>query len=339
MDTAAARAEHSSPREFEDGLGERAIVVDEASGETLETLRLCARTMAAPAFEFALRERAGRLANFRHAYYARVRRIDRDDDSRLVVVSEHVPGLRLSEMLRAIEEHHLELDINAALCLVRQLVPAVALLHENARDVAHGTLGPERVIVTPHARLVIAEYVLGSAIEQLQLTHDRLWKEFRIAAPPSAGYPRLDRRADVTQIGIIALSLVLGRPLAQDEFPHRLAELLAVACETSALGGRQPLSKPLRTWLARALQLDLRRSFATAIEAQAALDELLAEEASYVPAPVALESFLRRYHQIGQQQPPRRQPIEIPVEQPAAPALRADDEMPPQPMPAIPAMP
>jgi hypothetical protein len=45
-------------------------------------------------------------------------------------------------------------------------VPAVAVLHENARDVAHGLIAPERLIVTPNARLVIVEHVLGAAIEQ-----------------------------------------------------------------------------------------------------------------------------------------------------------------------------
>ena len=53
-------------------------------------------------------------------------------------------------------------------------MPAVALLHENARDVAHGLIAPERLIVTPHARLVIVEHVLGAAIEQLQFGRERL---------------------------------------------------------------------------------------------------------------------------------------------------------------------
>ena len=73
----------------------------------------------------------------------------------------------------------------------------MALLHENARDVAHGLIAPERLIVTPHARLVIAEHVLGAAIEQMQYGRERLWHEFRVAMPPSAGIPRFDQRADV----------------------------------------------------------------------------------------------------------------------------------------------
>jgi hypothetical protein len=282
---------------FSDGLGERVVAADGATGELLQILRLRPALTAVPSFEFALRERTARLANFRHAYYVRVRRVDRGmaPTSALAVVSDHLEGTRLSDILRVAHEKQLQLDINAALCLIRQLVPAVAVLHENARDVAHGLIAPERLIVTPNARLVIVEHVLGAAIEQLQFGRDRLWQEFRVAMPPSAGLPRFDHRADVTGLGLVSLSLILGRPLAADEYPHRIPDLLNQARERSALGEEQPLSPPLRSWLERSLQLDVRRSFAHATEAMAALEEVVSDEGMYVAAPVALETFLSRY--------------------------------------------
>ena len=282
---------------FSDGLGERVVAADGATGELLQILRLRPALTAVPSFEFALRERTARLANFRHAYYARVRRVDRAmaPTSALAIVSDHLEGTRLSDILRVAQEKRLQLDINAALCLIRQLVPAVAVLHENARDVAHGLIAPERLIVTPNARLVIVEHVLGAAIEQLQYGRDRLWQEFRVAMPPSAGLPRFDHRADVTGMGLVSLALILGRPLGLDEYPHRLPDLLNQARERSALGEEQPLSQPLRAWLERALQIDVRRSFASAPEAMAALEEVVSDEGMYVAAPVALETFLSRY--------------------------------------------
>ena len=282
---------------FCDGLGERVVAADGATGELLQILRIRPALTAVPSFEFALRERAARLANFRHAYYARVRRIDRVQvpGPGLSIVSDHVEGTRLSDILRVAHERNLRLDINAALCLIRQLVPAVALLHENAREVAHGLIAPERLVVTPHARLVIVEHVLAAAVEQLQFSRERLWQEFRISMPPSAGLPRFDHRADVTGVGLVALALILGRPLHAAEFPNHVPTLLSEACERSALGEEQPLSQPLRDWLARALQLDTRRAFASAPEALTALEEIVADDSMYVAAPVALETFLSRY--------------------------------------------
>ena len=168
-------------------------------------------------------------------------------------------------------------------------------MHENAREVAHGLISPERLIVTPHARLVIVEHVLGAAIEQLQFSRERLWQEFRVALPSSAGMLRFDHRADVTGVGLVALALVIGRPLRADEYPHQIPNLLSAARERTGLGEEQPLSAPLRDWLARALQLDPRRAFSSAPEALAVLEDLVADESTYVAAPIALETFMSRY--------------------------------------------
>lgn len=333
MSTAPSLPDAPEAPLFWDGLGERVIAVDGATGELLQILRLRPALTDVPSFEFALRERAARLANFRHGYYARIRRIDRAAPSEggLSLVSDHVEGTRLSDILRSTEERGLPLDINTALCLIRQLVPAVALLHENARDVAHGVIAPERLVITPHARLVIVEHVLGAAIEQLHWSRERLWQDLRIALPSAAGQSRFDQRADVTAMGLVALALVIGRPLRADEYPHRLGALLAAARERSALGDEQPLSAPLRDWLARSLQLDPRRAFASAVDALAVLEDVVANGVSYVAAPIALEAFLFRYASA------LLEPLES--EGPAVVPPPAPIELTPQPTPTPPAAP
>jgi serine/threonine protein kinase len=334
MDPLLARPTPASTPSFQDGLGERFLLVDRNGIDALEMLVLRGELVAVPSFEFALRERLGRLANFRHAYYSRVRRIDRiGEQGGLAVVSEHTSGARLSDILTLAEREHLPLDINAALCLIRQLVPAVAMLHQNARDVAHGALGPERIVVTPHARLVIVEHVLGSALEQLHYSHERLWKEFRISIPPSAGLPRFDHRADVTQIGMTALALILGRNLTADEFPKRVGDIIQSASARSSLGGREPLVPGLKTWLSRALQLDYRSSFHSAVEAQNALEETLAGEGDYIAAPVALETFLARYEDRA------RAPYEVAPVLPPKMVEPVREEKPTPPEPSVPSTP
>lgn len=289
-----ATAEQPEAPLFSDGLGDRVVAVDAATGDLLQILRVRPQLLAVPSFEFALRERAARLANFRHAYYARVRRIDRHPAG-LAIVSDHVEGVRLSEMLRVASDRRLQLDLSAALCLLRQLVPSLALLHENARDVAHGLISAERLVVTPRARLVVVEHVLGSAVEQLHFNRERLWTELRVAMPPAVGACRFDHRADVTAIGLVALSLVLGRPIGADEYPQRIGQLLNDARARTAGMNDQPLPDALHNWIARALQLDPRQGFTSATDAQVALEDALADDSGFVAAPVALETFLSRY--------------------------------------------
>ena len=168
------------------------------------------------------------------------------------------------------------IDINAALHLIRQFVSAIAMLHENAPDVAHGAISPERLVVTSNARVVIARVrARRGARKQLRYSPERYWKELRVALPPGAGDPRFDQRTDVTQIGVVALSLVLGRLLTDDETPENLADVLASARGISGRSGIEPLPPGLRTWIGRALQIDSRHSFESALDARVELDRVL----------------------------------------------------------------
>src|SRR5690349_19140955 len=136
MERAAVSVSRSPAVLFRDGLGERRQMPDPAGTDAIELLCVDSELAAVPSFEFALRERVSRLATFRHAYYARVRGVERanDRDQTLTITSDATQGIRLSDMLARTEERRVPLDINAALCLIRQLVPAVAMLHETARD-------------------------------------------------------------------------------------------------------------------------------------------------------------------------------------------------------------
>ena len=61
-------------------------------------------------------------------------------------------ALGLSTILGGAQTRRVPLDIDAALCLIRQFVTGVAMRHEGVRDVAHGALAPERLVVPPRQR-------------------------------------------------------------------------------------------------------------------------------------------------------------------------------------------
>ncbi|MBZ5559688.1 MAG: PEGA domain-containing protein [Acidobacteriia bacterium] len=277
MDPALAPSQSPALVVFRDGLGERRHVSDPTGAGVCEILCVRDELSAVPSFEFALRERVSRLSGFRHASYARVQSVDRlsQPGAALAVVADAAQGVRLSSLLAP---RPTPLDINAALHLIRQLVSAVAILHETAADASHGAIGPERLVVTPNTRVIVVEYTLGAALERLRYTPERYWKELRVAVPPSAGPARFDQRTDMMQVGVVALSLVLGRLLRDDEYPAKISEALASAWAISAGGGLAPLPSGLRAWLARALQLDARHSFANAVDASAELDDALSLE-------------------------------------------------------------
>jgi hypothetical protein len=301
MNPAAARTSAPPPVVFRDAFGERRRIVAPTGSDALDVLCLRGDLTAVPSFEFALRERVSRLAGFRHPYFAHVRTVERLSDTgrTLALISNAQTGVRISELLSVAAKHEIVLDIDAALCLIRQFVTAMATFHEQAPDAAHGALGPERVVVTPNARLVILEHVMGSAIEQLQYSEDRYWRELRVPCPRAIGLPVIDHRTDVLQMGLLALSLLLRRSLNGDEFPSRVGDAVVSARAVSADGHVEALPAGLRQWLTSALQLDSRAAFASALEAREELEKVF-ERNDDLGAPSALEAFLARYHERAQ---------------------------------------
>src|SRR5262245_29599379 len=131
MDRAAVPSSSTAASPFKDGLGARRPSADPTGTDTLELLYLRGELSSVPSFEFALRERVSRLSNFRHPQFARVRSVERTSDGSLAIVSERVAGVRLSELLNNADQRRLGFDITSALCLIRQLVPAMATFHES----------------------------------------------------------------------------------------------------------------------------------------------------------------------------------------------------------------
>jgi hypothetical protein len=296
MDPAIAHTSSSTPVAFQDGLGQRRLSVS-AANESLELLALREELTAVSSFEFALRDRVSRLSSFQSEHYGRVRGVERvgKTGTTLAIVSEHVPGVRLSEVLAFAESRLLPIETNAALCLIRQLIHALALLHQKMPDVCHGAVGPERIIVTAQARLVLVEHVLGAALDQLHYTHEQYWKTLRIPLARTGSGPQFDRRSDITQAGVTALALIIGRPIAEDDYPTRIAEMASGTWALSATGAIEPLPAALRDWLMRAIQLDPRNPFPSALEAWAELDRVL-HYSDPIAEVAALKSFLTRYH-------------------------------------------
>ena len=254
-----------------DGVGDRLLMFDNSDAPSLELLRVRPELASAPGFEEALRERVQRLSRFRHPSFARVRAVENlEPDDGLAVVSNYTPGKRLSELL------HQANGPRFARALIRQLAPALALLQEQSAGPGHGTLNLDRIVVTPEGRLTIVEYVLGAAIDTLGLNSSQL-ASLGIAVPASDGETSapLDAYTDIYQLGLIALSVLLGRPLGAGEHPQA-SGLLSQFAEAAERDGVS-FSPLLQRWIERALQVD-GETFQSLEEAQTALAELLQED-------------------------------------------------------------
>jgi serine/threonine protein kinase len=278
---------------FLDRLGGR-FLVRGRSGEYVEILIFRDDLVAASGFEAAVRGEVARLADFRHATIRRIRGVARlaEPDNRLALVSDSSPGKRLSEILAVAEHENRPVSTRAMLFVIREVLAALHALHEASGGVCHGALGPERIVVTPDGQVLVVEHVLASALDcHTAATQERFWRDYRVAVVEEDETPRFGQRTDVLQIGLVALALVLGRPLRRDEFPRRIGELLLGATETGPLGSRTPLGLSLRAWLARALQFGSQDSYATVWQALDGLERILGMN-GYVAEPSSVLTML-----------------------------------------------
>ncbi len=260
---------------FQDGLGERRQTTG-ANNQLLDLVVVHESLDAVAGFEAALRQRAGELASFQNPSFPRLKGVGRLSKTppKIVVATEHVSGVRLSDLLAIAERRLIPLEYDGAVGLLRQLLTAVAALHETVSHASQGAIAPERLVFTPDGRLVVVDYVFGAAIERLAFDQERYWREMRVAVPVVDGKPSINRRADVIQIGTVALSLLLGRLLNDEEYPAGVAEMIDGLNAVSA-NGLEMLPSETKAWLRRVMQLDGERSFATAIDAKAEFDKTI----------------------------------------------------------------
>ena len=118
---------------------------------------------------------------------------------------------------------------------------------------------------------MIVDHGLGVALMRLNLPRKKLWEQFRIASP-ATNRAVFDEKMDVVQIGLVALALLLGRPLTDDEYPAQVKRLIFSIKENSSRIGSRPIGPELRRWLERATGVDEAQTFNSIKEAQDAFE-------------------------------------------------------------------
>jgi hypothetical protein len=278
-----------------DGLGDRLLIRDAHGRPAHECLLIRPELSSVPAFEFALNERLWLVEKFDHPGFLTVRNILRAPGqlTSISLVHDLTGGTRLSDVLARAESGGQPITAGATVFLLKEVLDALAELHRQSGDLAHGAIAPERIVLAD-GKVRIADYVLGPGIEQLRYTTERYWKELRVAVPSSAGGARLDRRVDVVQAALMAVAMFAGRPLRDTEHLSGIGDVLMSIS----------IPQPIRSWLLRALHMDPRRVFMHAGEASKALTEAI-NESGLRPAPRDLDLQQSRSLRIAPPAPPK----------------------------------
>lgn len=222
-------------RDAADGFGERLVMFDEAGAPAWEALRLREEFAASPDVTAALEQRLRQLADLSHPALPANRLLDDPERAGgLLLVAPYVRGRRLSKLDRP-------RSAAFALTVIRDAVAPLAALQRHGEAVSHGSLTPERILVTTDGRIVLRDHVLGAVLDVVELPASRLWSELGVL---DAGSPAVSRRQqDVVHLALVGLACLVGRPIAAEEYPNRLGALIE----------QHVLLTPLRAWLHDAL--------------------------------------------------------------------------------------
>src|SRR5229473_3937663 len=253
---------------FRDSFGEREVGID-AEGGAIELLRLVREFTPV---EQALSERISRLTDFDRPAVARPLRLEQDDRKRrprLILISDRVPGVRLSELLLRGIGRSVVPDLGVALFVMRRLLSTAALL-QTSTGLTHFIVAPERVVITPRGEVVIVEAALAGAIEALVASNE-IPKGLRLARS-DADARQEGPRVDITRIARIGISLMLGRALDADENVDALSSVLGEVADVAAIRAGDGFSTALRLWLEQAVTIDADASFPDFQDADIALE-------------------------------------------------------------------
>ena len=138
-----------------------------------ECLLIRPELSSVPAFEFALNERLWLVEKFDHPAFLTVRNIIRAPGrlTSISLVHDLTGGTRLSDVLARAASGGQPITAGATVFVLKEVLDALAELHRQSGDLAHGAIAPERIVLAD-GKVRIADYVLGPAIEQLRY-HDR----------------------------------------------------------------------------------------------------------------------------------------------------------------------
>jgi serine/threonine-protein kinase len=204
-------------------------------------------------------------------------------EGRYYIAMEFVRGRTLLEIMDACRERGLWLDLPQSLHICAQVASALSYAHRltdagRPLSLVHRDVSPQNVLVSFEGEVKLADFGIAHAMGASAMTAPGIVKgKLAYMAPEQARAERVDPRADVFALGVVAWELCTGNDLfARDSDAASLAAVL----------GPQPVIAPPSNWnpkvspeldlaIMAALERDRERRTGSAEELATQLSEVL----------------------------------------------------------------
>jgi eukaryotic-like serine/threonine-protein kinase len=256
---------------------------------------------ASPALLKRFTHEAQILGRLHHPGIAQVYEAGLADDGQPFFAMEFIRGLPLDEYAN---RHGL--DLTARMGLVARVCDAVQHAHD--QGVIHRDLKPANILVEETGQPKVLDFGVARATDADLLTAAGLTRTGQLLGTPNYMSPEqvtadpaaIDRRSDVYALGVILFELLAHRlPYRLENRPLADAARLILTQDPPSLGSIDPaLRGDVATIVAKALEKDPARRYATAADLAADLRRWLAHEPILARPPSALyhlRKFARRH--------------------------------------------
>jgi phosphate/phosphite/phosphonate ABC transporter binding protein len=134
------------------------------------------------------------------------------------IAMEYLPGTTLKELLHSARAADASMPVDVALHLLRQACEGAHAAHEltdpsgRPYGLVHRDITPHNLMVDDAATLKLLDFGIAKASEGMESTRTGVLKgKIAYMSPEQCRQERLDRRADVFSLGVVAYQLLTGR--------------------------------------------------------------------------------------------------------------------------------
>jgi WD40 repeat protein/predicted Ser/Thr protein kinase len=260
--------------------------------------------LASPSLLKRFRHESQILGRMHHPGIAQVYEAGLADDGKPFFAMEFIRGLPLDEYART----HAR-TLQARVELLARVCDAVQHAHE--QGVIHRDLKPTNILVEDSGQPKVLDFGVARATDADLLTEAALTQTGQLLGTPnymspeqvSGDHAAIDRRADIYALGVILFELAVNRlPFRLENRPFAETARLILEEDPPKLGSIDPeLRGDVETIVAKALEKDRARRYASAAELAADLRRWLAHEPILARPPSALyhlRKFTRRHRSL-----------------------------------------
>lgn len=238
-------------------------------------------------------------ATLQHQNIAQIHEFGSDDGTYFYTM-EYLRGCDLAKVIRALARGEAAIDLAATVTIGIGAATGLHHAHEQ-RDlsgrhlgIVHRDVSPSNIIVSYDGGVKLVDFGIAKASGQRTITADGSIKgKVPYMAPEQCNAERADRRSDVYSLGVVLFELSTGQRLFYGESElHTIRRILLADVPNPAtlVPGYPPT---LARVIARAMALDPRRRYQTALELAMALEELAVVE-DYTTSALTLASWARK---------------------------------------------